>query len=70
MAAKLGEEGKVAVRNVRRDAMDELNKLKKEANLPEDELKTLQEVIQKKTDAHIKEMDKIVKDKEEEILQV
>jgi ribosome recycling factor len=70
LAAKLGEVGKVAVRNVRRDAMDELNKLKKEAHLPEDELKTLQDLIQKKTDAHIKEIDKIVKDKEEEILQV
>jgi ribosome recycling factor len=44
--------------------------LKKEANLPEDELKSLQDVIQKKTDAHIKELDKVVKEKEEEILQV
>ena len=70
LAAKLGEEGKVAIRNVRRDAMDDLNKLKKEANLPEDELKSLQDVIQKKTDAHIKELDKVVKEKEEEILQV
>ncbi len=70
VAGKMGEEGKVAIRNVRRDAMDELNKLKKDANLPEDELKSLQETIQKKTDHHIKELDKVVKEKEEEILQV
>ena len=68
LAHKMGEEGKVAIRNIRRDANDELNKLKKE--ISEDEIKGQQEALQKHTDAAIKGIDALVADKEQDILQV
>jgi ribosome recycling factor len=67
---KVGEEGKVAIRNVRRDAMDELKKLEKTDGISEDEIRGHQESIQKKTDACIKEIDQIVAAKEAEIMEI
>ncbi len=67
---KLGEEAKVAVRNIRRDMTDDLKKLEKEENLPEDIIKDNQNEIQKLTDQYTKSVDKAVEDKEKEVLTV
>lgn len=67
---KLGEEAKVAIRNIRRDANDNLKKLKKDGKITEDELKKSEESTQKTTDKFIKEADKAVEIKEKEILEV
>ncbi len=67
---KQGEDGKVAVRNVRREMTDGLKKAEKEENLPEDEVKTFQDVIQKVTDKYTKQIDELVSEKEKEVLTV
>ena len=67
---KLGEESKVAIRNIRRDANEHLKKLKKDGEITEDDLKKSEENIQKITDKFIKEADKAVEVKEKEILEV
>lgn len=67
---KLGEESKVAVRNIRRDANEQIKKLKKDGDLTEDGLKKSEESIQKITDKFIKEVDKAVEMKEKEIMEV
>lgn len=67
---KYGEDAKVAVRNERRDANDELKKQEKSGELTEDDLKKSLEDIQKKTDKTIKDIDQIVVDKEKEIMEV
>jgi ribosome recycling factor len=67
---KLGEEAKVAVRNIRRDMVDDLKKLEKSENLPEDVAKGLQDDIQKMTDKYIKIIDNQVDDKEKEVMTV
>ncbi len=66
---KKGEAAKVAVRNIRRDANDMLKKLAKE-DVSEDEIKELEEEVQKMTDKFIKEVDKAVEIKSKEILTV
>ena len=66
---KKGEEGKVAVRNIRRDGNDTFKKLAKE-DVSEDEIKELEEAIQKLTDKYVKEIDKLVEEKAKEILTV
>lgn len=66
---KKGEAAKVAVRNIRRDANDFLKKLGK-TDVSEDEIKDLENVIQKETDKRIKEIDKAVEEKSKEILTV
>ena len=66
---KKGEEGKVAIRNVRRDGNDAFKKLKKE-DVSEDEIKDLQDELQKQTDKFIKDIDKSVAEKSKEILTV
>lgn len=66
-ASKMGEEAKIAVRNIRRDAMDAA---KKDKELTEDLKKQAQEDIQKKTDEHVKKIDAIVSEKEKDILSV
>lgn len=66
---KKGEAGKVAVRNIRRDANDYLKKLGK-TDVSEDEIKDLEDVIQKLTDKFIKDIDKAVEEKSKEILTV
>jgi ribosome recycling factor len=67
---KYGEEAKVAVRNERRDANDELKKQEKGGELTEDDLKKELEQIQKKIDKAIKDIDDIMAVKEKEILEV
>lgn len=67
---KTGEEAKVAVRNIRRDAIEQAKKAQKAGEITEDDLKKSDDLIQKQTDATIKEIDKILSDKEKEIMQV
>lgn len=66
---KKGEEAKVAVRNIRRDGNDFLKKLGK-TDVSEDEIKELEEQLQKLTDKYVKEVDKLVDEKSKEILTV
>lgn len=70
VVGKFTEEAKVAVRNVRRDANDELKKLEKDGELTEDELRRAQDDVQKLTDNMVKSIDQIAKEKEEEIMEV
>lgn len=67
---KKGENAKVAVRNIRRDANDAFKKLSKSADISEDEIKQLEDEIQKLTDKYIAEIDKSVEEKSKEILTV
>ncbi|MBP6491832.1 MAG: ribosome recycling factor [Clostridia bacterium] len=67
---KLGEDSKVAVRNERRDANDELKKQEKAGELTEDDLKKSMEEVQKKTDKTIRDIDLIVAEKEKEVMEV
>jgi len=67
---KMGEDAKVAVRNLRRDANDILKKAEKAGELTEDDLKSDMDEVQKKTDACIKEIDEIIEYKEKEIMEV
>jgi ribosome recycling factor len=64
------EEGKVALRNVRRDSMDMLKDLEKEKEISQDEQKRAQNKLQEITDSFIAEVDQIAKDKESELLEV
>ncbi len=67
---KYGEDAKVAIRNERRDANDELKKQEKSGELTEDDLKKSLEEVQKKTDKTIKDIDLIISEKEKEIMEV
>lgn len=67
---KKGENAKVAVRNIRRDAMDAIKKKGKEDGVSEDEVKEYQDDIQKSTDAYIKKIDDAVSAKSDEIMTV
>lgn len=64
------EDGKVAIRAIRRDAMEGIKKLKKDSVITEDEQKTAETELQKVTDAHIKDIDRIGAEKEKEIMSV
>lgn len=68
--SKYGENAKVAIRNIRRDALDELKKLEKSKDITEDELHTLEKDVQNITDGSTKNIDNIVAQKEEELLEV
>jgi len=70
LAGKYAEQQRIAVRNVRRDAIDELKKAEKDGVLTQDELKRMSEEIQGFTDASIKRVDEMLKTKEQEIMQV
>ncbi|UTR15066.1 ribosome recycling factor [Salipaludibacillus sp. LMS25] len=70
LVGRYSEEAKVAVRNIRRDANDELKKMQKDGDLTEDELRRSQEDVQKLTDSTIKTIDDIANVKEEEIREV
>jgi ribosome recycling factor len=70
LVKKFGEEAKVAIRNVRRDANDHLKKEEKEKKISEDELKEAESRSQKLTDDHIKIVEDILKHKEKEIMEV
>jgi ribosome recycling factor len=70
IASKLAEEGKVAIRNIRRDGIDAIRKQEKNHDLPEDESKDLQDSIQKLTDSSIKKIEELLASKEKDILTV
>ncbi len=70
MVAKYAEEGKVSVRNIRRDAVDSVRKQEKSSELPEDEARDLQDKIQKLTDKYIARVDEVLADKEKDIMTV
>lgn len=66
----LGEEAKVAIRNIRRDSIDEYKKMQKNSEITEDDLKSNEEVIQKITDKYTAIVDKRLEDKEKEIMEI
>ena len=66
----MGEKGKVSIRNIRREANEELKKKLKEKAISEDENKKFEKNIQKLTDVNIENIDKILSEKEKEILQI
>jgi len=70
LVKKESEEAKVAIRNIRRDANDDLKKLEKNGELTEDDLRGYTEDVQKLTDEFIAKIDQITKEKEKEILEV
>lgn len=67
---KRTEEARVAVRNIRRDIIDELKKAEKEKHLSEDDVKRFQEEIQKTTDFYVTRADEVLQHKEKEIMEV
>ena len=67
---KYAENGKVAVRNIRRDAMEAFKKKEKASEITEDELKMAEKDLQKLTDDSCKELDKLLENKEKELLSV
>ena len=67
---KVGENAKIAIRNIRRDAMDEAKKQEKAKEITEDELKTLEKDIQKVTDEAVKHIDEMTASKEKELIEV
>lgn len=69
-AMHLGEEAKVAVRNIRRDAIDKSKAMKKAGELTEDDLKNMETDVQKLTDKYTKEIDKICEAKKKEIMEI
>ncbi|MGB2959594.1 MAG: ribosome recycling factor [Bacteroidota bacterium] len=70
LTKKFGEEGKVAVRNVRRDTIEHLKKSEKEEHFSEDDRKRAEQETQKLTDKHINDIDLLLQQKEEEIMEV
>lgn len=69
-ASKYAEEGKVSVRNIRRDGIDEVKKQEKASEISEDESKGLQDKIQKLTDKYIGNIEKVLAEKEKDIMTV
>jgi ribosome recycling factor len=70
VVARLAEEGRVAVRNIRRDAIDTIRKEEKNSQISEDESHDLQEEVQKLTDKSIQQIDKLLEAKEKEIMTI
>jgi len=69
-AKSLGEDGKTALRNVRRDAVDKVKKLAKKGEISEDQGKDGEDAVQKMTDKYVKEIDSVIKKKEADIMKV
>ncbi len=67
---KMAEEGRVALRNIRREALDQLKSMKKNKEISEDDFYRGQEEVQKVTDEYIKKVDNILEEKEKEIMSV
>lgn len=67
---KMGEDAKVAIRNIRRDANDACKKMKKDGEMTEDEQKASEKSVQDLTDKYIKEVDAVTSKKEKEIMQI
>ena len=70
LAAKYSEDAKVAIRNIRRDAIDEIKKQEKNGEISEDELKRLSDNIQDLTDDNIKRIETILSSKQKDIMQI
>lgn len=70
VAAKYAEQGRIAIRNVRRDGMDSLKKLEKDGDISQDEHRARGDDIQQMTDGHISTIDTLLESKEQEIMQV
>ena len=70
IAAKVAEGSRVAIRNVRRDGNEHLKKLEKDGEIGKDEAKTLEDDVQKLTDKMIDDVNKILSDKEKDIMQI
>ena len=70
LVKKFGEEGKIAIRNIRRDTNEHLKKAEKDEHFSEDERKRGESEVQKSTDNHIKEIDTLLTVKEKEIMEV
>lgn len=70
IASRYAEQARVAVRNVRRDGMDTLKRMEKDGEISQDEHRAHSDDLQKLTDSHIKSIDDLVAQKEQEILQV
>ena len=68
--SKMAEDSKVAVRSIRRDAIDKLKKMQKASEITEDDLKSGEDEVQKITDNHIKEIDKLASAKEKEVMEI
>ena len=66
----MGEKGKISIRNIRREANEELKKKLKDKIISEDENKNFEKIIQKLTDLNIEKIDKILSEKEKEIIQI
>jgi ribosome recycling factor len=67
---KYGEDAKVAVRNIRRDALDYYKKLEKKSEITEDDLKNVEKDLQKLTDDSVREIDKLTEKKEKELFEI
>jgi len=67
---KMAEESKVSIRSVRREGIDEAKKAQKDSEITEDELKSAEDQIQKLTDSKIAEIDKVLAEKEKEVMSV
>lgn len=70
VVGKFAEESKVQIRNIRRDANDQLKKAEKNGDITEDELRSYQDDVQTETDNFIKQIDQLTKEKEQEIMEV
>ncbi|MBA1333890.1 MAG: Ribosome recycling factor [Firmicutes bacterium] len=70
LVKKYGEEAKVAIRNERRNANDELKRMKKDGDITEDDEKKAQDEVQKLTDRYVENIDQVVAKKEQEIMEV
>jgi ribosome recycling factor len=68
--SKMGEEAKVAIRNIRREANDKIKEMKKNSEMNEDEQKQCEKQTQDLTDKYIKEIDKVTEEKEKEIMEI
>jgi ribosome recycling factor len=70
LVKKVAEEGKVAIRNIRRDANDAFKKAEKDKTISEDESRKAQDKVQEITDEHIEKIEEILKKKEQEVMEV
>jgi len=70
LVKKIGEDGKIAIRNTRRDILDKLKKAEKDSEITEDDLKTAQKQVQDYTDKYIEKISEIIKHKEQEVMEI
>ncbi|RLF06633.1 MAG: ribosome recycling factor [Thermoprotei archaeon] len=70
VAKNIAEEGKVAIRNIRRETIEKIKKMQKDGEIPEDDSYRLQDKVQDLTEKYTKKIDEILKNKEEEIMTV